>query len=218
MPWLAFALLAANVVLAVYLLLAAPPAPVQPDVRALEVNADRVKIAEPGASKPAPQARAPAATAACLEWSAFDRADLGRVQADLAGLGAARTFVRDLGPTPAWWVHIPPLRSREEAQRRALEIEAAGVTDVRVVAENERWRNAVSLGIYKTEETAAARVARLREAGVANAAVARRDDLLRTAAIVIVEPTQALAARIAELRSAYPGTQLQAIACPAEAA
>lgn len=218
MPWLALALLAANIMLALYLRLAPAPAAAQPDVRALEVNADQVTIVKPGTRKPAPEARAAATATACLEWGAFDTAALERAQAELARLGAVRTIVRDLGPVPAWWVHIPPLRSREEAQRLAQQIQAAGVNDVRVMTEGERWRNAISLGIYKTEETAAAQAARLRAAGVANAAIAQRDDLLRTAAIVVVEPTQALAARIAELRPAYPGTELKALECPAEAA
>lgn len=218
MPRIAFVLVAANVALVAYLLLAGAPAAVEPDVRALEVNADKVTIVRPAAKGAASEPRAAAVQAACLEWGTFGTAELERVRAQLAGLGVTRTVVQELGPKTAWWVHLPPLWSREEAERRAREIAAAGVTDVRVVAEGERWRNAVSLGIFKTEEAAAAQLARLREAGVANAAIAQRGDLLRLASIVIVEPAQDLAARIAELRAAYPGTELKALACPAEAA
>jgi hypothetical protein len=121
--------------------------------------------------------------------------------------------VRELGPAFAWWVHVPPLRSREEAERRAQAIEAAGVNDVQVVADG-RWRNAISLGIFKTEEAASAQLARMKAAGVRNATVVQRNDLLRLASLFIVEPPPALVARMAELRSGFPGTELHAAACP----
>jgi hypothetical protein len=85
------------------------------------------------------------------------------------------------------------------------------------VAEGERWRNSISLGIFRTEEAANAYLARLREAKVRNAAIAQRTDLLRLAALLLVEPTPALVGRMAELKLAYPGTELRAVACPVEA-
>jgi hypothetical protein len=127
-------------------------------------------------------------------------------------------IVREAGFEPAWWVHVPPLPSREEAERRAREIRASGVADVQVVTEGERWRNAISLGIYKTKESANLRVARLRDSAVRNAAVTERNDLLRLEAIVIVEPAPDLAARMGELQAAYPAAELREIPCPPEAA
>jgi hypothetical protein len=152
----------------------------------------------------------------CLEWGSFGAAELERVRSELSALGAGRMTVRELGYEPAWWVHVPPLPSREEAQRRAREIQAAGVTDVHVIAEGERWRNAISLGIYKTQEAANARLMRVRAARVTNATVVQRNDLLRLGAIVIVAPAPQLAARIGELHAAYPGTELREVACPAQ--
>jgi hypothetical protein len=111
-------------------------------------------------------------------------------------------------------VHVPPLRTREEAEWLARQIEAAGVQDVQIVADGERWRNAISLGIFRSEEAASAHSERMKAAGVRNAAVAERNDLLRLASIFIVEPPPALVARTADLRSAFPGTELRAVACP----
>jgi hypothetical protein len=224
-PWAVFVLLLANIALGGYLIAGRTPPGVQDDVRALEVNADKVtpvRASDAQASAPAdaPATAAPAksaakpAASACLEWGAFAAAELERAQADLGRLGADRSSVRDLGLAPAWWVHVPPLRSREEAQARAREIEAAGMGDVQVVADGERWRNSVSLGIFRTEEAAHSYLARMREARVRNAAVAQRNDLLRLSSVLIVEPTPALVARIAELRATYPGTELRAVACP----
>lgn len=222
MPWAVFVLLIANIAVGGYFLAERPPS-VQADVRGLEVNADQVAVLPPAApeaagpaqSDPAGKPPAKPASEACLEWGSFGSAELERAQLELASLGAPRTIVRELGPSPAWWVHVPPLRSREDAVRRAQEIEAAGVKDVQVVAEGERWRNAISLGIFKTEEAAGAQLARMKEAGVRNVAIAQRNDLLRLSSLFIVEPPPALVARMADLRSAYPGTELRAVACSA---
>jgi hypothetical protein len=82
------------------------------------------------------------------------------------------------------------------------------------VADGGRWRNAISLGIFKTEEAAGAQLARMKAAGVRNATVVQRNDLLRLTSLFIVEPPPALVARMAELQSGFPGTELRAVACP----
>jgi hypothetical protein len=224
-PWAVFALLLANIAVGGYLFADRTPPGAQADVRALELNAGKVTPvpasdtpAESSAGAPAavPPSRlaAKAAASACLEWGAFAAADLERAQAELGRLGADRISVRDRGLAPAWWVHVPPLRSREEAERRAREIEAAGMGEVQVVADGERWRNSISLGIFRNEEAANAHLARMREANVRNAALAQRNDLLRLSSVLIVEPPPALVARMAELRTGYPGTELRAVVCP----
>lgn len=229
MPWAVFVLLIANIVAGGYFLTEATPTG-DARVRALEINAGEIEVLPPAtlaaaapapakpavnsAEQPAPNAAPKPGVAACLEWGTFGTAELERAQAEITAMGAPRTIVRDLGLAPAWWVHIAPLRSREEADRRAQAIEAAGVKDVQVVADGERWRNAISLGIFKTEEAAKARLARVKEAGVRNVAIAQRSDLLRLASLLLVEPSKTLVARMAELRSAYPGTELRAVACP----
>jgi hypothetical protein len=210
-------LLLANIVLGGYFLTEAASSATPPDVRGLEVNADKLKLLSSAAPDRLEQPHAtPAAqpVAACLEWSNLGSAELERAQAELASLGAPRTELRESGAGPAWWVHVPPLRSREEAARRALEVEAAGVRDVKIVADGERWRNAISLGIFKTEEGASAHLARMKEAGVRNVAVVQRNDLPRLASLFIVEPPAALVARMADLRSDFPGTELRAVMCP----
>jgi len=111
-------------------------------------------------------------------------------------------------------VYVPPLRSRDEAEQRALEIRQAGVPGARVVNEPDRWRNAISLGIFRTEEAATAQLTRMRAAQVQNAAVVQRNNLLPLASILIVEPPAELVGRLAELQHAFAGTALKAVACP----
>lgn len=181
----------------------------------LEMNADKLKLLE---SKPAAgAAAAPSgpAPAACLEWGRFSAAELERVRARIAELAPkARTTARELADAPSWWVHVPPFKSRDEAQRRVAELEALGVTELVVVTDNDRWRNAISLGIFKSEEAAAARLAALRERKVDDAVTGQRNGLLRLSVLTIREPGDALVGAVAGLRGEFPGSELRAVACP----
>jgi hypothetical protein len=220
------AVLVANAVVASYALFSSPAGNEAGDARAREVAAEKVTILRAGsapenpATAAAPIAAAsgtpapPASPIACLEWGAFSPGELTRAQAALGGLEPGRSFVREQGLGPAWWVYVPPLGSREEAEQRALEIRQGGVQGARVVNETDRWRNAIALGLFKTEEAAAALAARVRASQAPNAAVVQRNNLLRLASIVIVEPPPALVARLAELQATFAGTALKAIACP----
>lgn len=206
MRGLVLALLLSNVVLAAYLGVTASPRHTLHDAGAQEVNADKVRLLR---IAPAPSRTGPGA---CLEWGPFAAPELLRAQEQLAAMAAVRSRVRELPGSPVWWVHLPALRSREEADRRVRELDELGVKDARVVTD-EGYRNAVSLGIFRTEEAAAAHQARLREIKVRNAAVVQRSDLLKLSTIVIVEPTMELAAKLAELRTAFAGSELKAAAC-----
>lgn len=208
MRWAGLLLLFANLGLAGYLMLVAPGQRGMHDPRALELNADKVKQVRDPADPWATEA------GACLEWGPLAASELKAAQEQLAALQVARTIIRELPGLAVWWVHIPPARSREEADRRVRELEELGVKDARVVTD-EGFRNAVSLGIFRTEEAAMAHQVRMREIKVRNSAIVQRSDLLKFSMIVIFEPTTAVAAKLVELRSAFAGSEVKSAACPA---
>jgi hypothetical protein len=116
--------------------------------------------------------------------------------------------------TVVWWVHLPPAKSREEAERRVRELEELGVRDARVV-NDEGWRNAVSLGIFRSEEAANVHQVRMREIKVRNSAIVQRSDLVKFSTIAIAEPTPEAAARIVEIAAGFAGSEVRAAACAA---
>jgi hypothetical protein len=203
----ALLLLLANLAIAAYLAFSPGSQGGRLDVRSLEVNADQVRQLREGdgASKPA-------APAACLEWGPLAAAELALAREELTKLGIEKTSVRDAPATMVWWVHLPPSKSREEAERRVRDLEEIGVRDARVV-NDEGWRNAVSLGIFRSEEAATSQQARLREIKVRNVAIVQRSDLVKFSIIAIAEPTPASAARIVEIAAGYAGSEVKAAAC-----
>ena len=113
-----------------------------------------------------------------------------------------------------YWVYLPPAESRAQLDRALAELAALGIGDYYVVQEATPWRNAVSLGIFKTEESAQTFLQSLRTRGVKSAIVGHRDNFLKHIAYFVRDPNQATIAKLAELQRAFPGTQMKAVACP----
>ena len=204
----ALMLLLANLAVAAYFALVSSAQRSALDVRSLEINADQVKQLRDAPVTPN------SAAAACLEWGPLAAAELARAREELTKLKIEKTSVRESPGTMVWWVHLPPSKSRDEAERRVRDIEELGVRDARVV-NDEGWRNAVSLGIFRSEEAANAYQVRMREIKVRNTAIVQRSDLVKFSTIAISEPTPDSAARIVEIAAGFAGSEVKAAACAA---
>lgn len=157
-----------------------------------QLNADKIKlIREPAAKAPAPAGNEAADTAfapaialappapqnapaqqgaqACTEIGNFTNAEARRFEAQLAPLALpiqpARREVREAS---SHMVMIPPAVDKESADRQAALLRGKGVDDVYVIQENNALRWGISLGIFKTEEAARARMQVLVRQGVNN--------------------------------------------------
>lgn len=135
------------------------------------------------AADPAPAPAAPAQAAAptpaeklCLRWehlAAADAAKLaGRLEEKFAGLKQAKRV--EPGEGGSWWVYIPPLPGKDEAEKKATELRQFGVTDYFIVHEAGPNRNAISLGLFSSEKGGQDRLAELKGKGVRSARLAPR--------------------------------------------
>jgi len=208
MRWLVLLLVCANLALAGYIGLIVPGTRGLHDARSLEMNAEKVKRVPLAAGAPVIDA------GACLEWGPLAASEVARAQEEVAKFVGVRAAVVDAPDTTVWWVHLPPARSREEAERRVKDLEELGVKDARVVVD-ETYRHAVSLGIFRSQAAATAYQTRLRESKVRNTAVVQRADLVRFSNLVIAAPPPALTARVVELKPAFAGSEVRAAPCPA---
>ena len=214
MRWLALTLLAANLAVGSYLLFVAPKPRTQVDIAGLELNANRVTILRGTGERPAGGVSAKPKLAACLEWGFLAESDLERAQAELVKLDVRNVRTRMREPGPVWLVYLAPARSRDDADRRVQELDEQGVKGARVL-NDERFRNAISLGVFNSEQMATAQQQRMREAKVRNVAIAQRNDGIRLSVLVVPEATPALAMRLAEVRATMTGTDVNAVTCDA---
>lgn len=180
--------------------------------RAPAAENETEKGAEKGADGESEQnAEKPQATA-CLRWNGLATADVTRVEQLLAGKFPLFKLMR--GPQAAhasYWVFIPPLANKQEADKKAGELKRLSVPEYFIVQDASPQRLAISLGIFSTEAAALERLEALRAKGVRSARVgARNADPARTSLELSGPATQAEALRTA-LAALLP---VAGVACP----
>ena len=198
------------------------PADATAQIASLQISPEKIRTVAtevaPAVSAPVAAAAAPA-PAACVEWGAFGGPDVARADGALAALALpAETLQRRVVDIDGYWVHMPALKTKVEVDRKLGELKALGVTDFFVVQDAGPWRNAVSLGLFKSEDAANAELERLRKIGVRSAMVTRREKFLKQVSFFVREPSAAVIARITELQKDFPAGELKAVNCPPAAA
>jgi hypothetical protein len=213
MRWVFLLLLAVNIGFGVFVYLR-DKAP-NPDAQliALQMNADKVRIVPPRPA-PAPAPVTASARAACIEWGGFGTGELARAQGalDRLALGARARRV-EVSVTAGYWVFIPPMRSQAAMERKVTELRELGVNEYFPVLDPGRWRNAISLGVFRSEEGASRYLAQLRQMGVRSATVGEREQRVTQTAFLISDPTEEESAKLAELKNEFPGSELRAVEC-----
>lgn len=217
-----------NLVYFAYAYVAREGAGTQSQLERLQIAPERIKLlkatgpASPEKGKgqgkaipPAPPRSAMAIPAACLEWGVFAGPAVAKAEAALAKLDLPPAQVeRAVADAGGYWVYMPPLKTKQEVDRKVGELKGLGVTEFFVVQDAGQWRNAISLGIFSTDEAAQAYLAKLKERGVRSAVAARRENFLKQVAFYVREPNEATVARVTALQQEFPGTEIKAGACP----
>jgi hypothetical protein len=153
------------------------------------------------------------AATGCLEWGSFTLAEYSRAEKALEPLALGpRISQRRLEETAGWWVFIPSQGSRAGAFRQAAELKALGVNDYFIMGEETEIPWALSLGVFRSERAALARLAALRELGVRNALAGQRDTALPKLWLQVKGTDPALEARLRDIARQLDGSELRP--CP----
>ena len=151
----------------------------------------------------------------CIEWGPLSDADRTRALSDLESLQLGRLLTqRRVDVDNTYWVSLPPFPNRAAADRRAAELRTQGVSDLSVV-DNGRGQFTVSLGVFRTEQSARTRAEALVQQGVANARVEPRNQAVAQTMLVVRDPQQPVVARLKELQTQYAGSDIKVGACQA---
>ena len=120
---------------------------------------------------PAPAPAPVAVEKICLRWEHLPVADANRLAARIdekfAGFKQVKRAVAAEGA--GWWVYIPPLPGKDEAEKKAGELRQFGITDYFIIQEAGPNRFAISLGVFSSEKGAQERLAELKAKGVRSA-------------------------------------------------
>jgi hypothetical protein len=186
---------------------------VRPEELARSLSPKSVAPAAPPAVPPAPPPAAPAAVKVkCFEWGSFSPAELARAQTALAPLALGeRLSQRKTEETAGWWVFIPPQNgnARQAAARKAAELKKLGVQDYFIVQEEGRNHWALSLGVFRSEEAAQARLASLRARGVRSARLGMREMPVPKIWLQVKDVDAALGPKLQQIARGIDGTELR---------
>lgn len=161
----------------------------------------------------APEVKA-AASKTCLEWGEFSGTDLAGAEKELSLLKLGdRLAQRTVEYESGYWVYIPPLRNKAAVNKKIAEIKAAGVEDYFVLKESQKWNNAISLGVFKTEEAAKKFQLNMKKKGLRTAKVGERKHKLKYIVFLLKGVEKELAVKIAALQKNFPNSELKAVAC-----
>ncbi len=180
-------------------------------IRLLEPDQVNALTRKPEPSKAEAQKVEPAkAAGVCLEWGALLGGDVARAAQALEPLElGSKLSQRKQEEAVAHWVYIGPLASRQAATQKTGELKRLGVDDYFVVPDDPKWRNAISLGVFKTEEAAKARLEALRAKGVKSAASGAREMQLSKTYFQVREANATVTAKLNELKQGFAGTEVR---------
>jgi hypothetical protein len=182
---------------------AKPAAKAAPDSKPASETKPAAEPKPAAAVKPAPE------PLACVEWGSFSPQDAARAEQRLEPLALGARLAQFRGDESAgWWVFIPPQPNRAAAQKKAAELKKLGVDDYFVVQDDGKLRWSLSLGVFRTEEAARARLEALRARGVRSAQVARRETRVPKVWFQVRSVDAALQSRLQELARVFEGATL----------
>jgi hypothetical protein len=198
---------------------ASDPAPL-----ARQIEPEKLKVVAPKDLPPPAPAKPVAAIKAeppppptvalkCLEWGSFTLTDAPRAEKTLEPLALGpRLAQRRTEETAGWWVFIPPQKApnqRQAALRKAAELRGLGIEDYFIVQEEGQHRWALSLGVFRTEEAARARLEVLRNQGVRTATIGARETVVPKVWLQVKGVDASLEAKLKELTMQVESTELR---------
>lgn len=135
------------------------------------------RVATPApAPASAPEAPAKSALLAC-EFGNFDAAEARRFENLIAPLKLGERQSQDnvtVQEVSKHMVMIPPLASKDAADKKAAELKEQGVSNYFIMNEPGPTKWAISLGVFKSEAAAQTLLAALKKQGVAGAKIVAR--------------------------------------------
>lgn len=189
--------------------------------QAVQASAVQPSVSAVSSAQPTVPALSPAQSsvqgaigAICMEWGEFSGNDLARAGASLSALHLnGRVTQRQTEHASGYWVYIPPQKGRAEVDKKIAQLKARGVEEYFAVKEAGKWQNAISLGIFRTEEAAQKFLSAIESKGVISAKVGERISKLTFTVFELKNLDSGMADKVKALQDAFPGSELKTAAC-----
>jgi hypothetical protein len=178
-----------------------------------QVQPDKVKLLTPQQVAALGPAKVAALADVCVEWGPLSDSDRARALTVVEPLDLGKLLTQKKVEIIAnYWLFLPPAANKPAADKRVEELKAQGVKEASVVDTGPQ-RLAISLGAFRSEDAAQARLVSLQTQGVKNAKLGQRVQAVQQTALVIRDPPAPAVVRLKELQSGFPGTDVKIGTC-----
>lgn len=178
-----------------------------------QVQPDKIKFLTPQQVAALGPSKVAALADVCLEWGPLSETDRARALSELEPFQLGKLLTqRRIETNNAFWVYLPSVANRADAELRAADAKAKGVADAAVV-ETGTQRFAVSLGGFPTEDAARTRLAQVIAQGVATARVGPRQQVIVHTTMIVRDPQAPLVAKVRDLAPGYQGSDARVGNC-----
>ena len=178
-----------------------------------QVAPEKLKLLTPQQVAALGPAKAAQLANVCLEWGLFTDQEKPAALVALEPLQLGRQLSQRRGEsTSAFWVYIPPLSSKTAAEKRVDQLKGLGLKDFFILNDGAQ-RNAISLGVFKTEEAASKFLESIKTQGVNNARTGARTQTIQQTTFVLRDPQPAQAEKMQQLKSEFAGSEVKIGPC-----
>lgn len=178
-----------------------------------QIALEKIKLLTPQQVAALGPAKAAQLANVCLEWGGFTDPEKAAALAALEPLQLGKQLSqRRVESTSAYWVYVSPLASRVAADRRVAELRGQGLKDFFILSDGP-LKNAISLGVFKTEDTAAKFLQNVQGLGVKNAKSGVRSQTIQQTLFVLRDPQPAQAERLQVLKTVFAGSEVKIGPC-----
>lgn len=150
----------------------------------------------------------------CFEWGEFSGSDLEQATKALKQLSLGdQLSQREVDRVIGFWVYIAPLKDKAAVGQKVAQLKALGVKDYFVVQEAGEWLNAISLGLFKSQDSAKNFLQGLRSKGVNSAKIGERAGKGRATVFLINGLDAKTTAKLTELQKEFASSELKSASC-----
>jgi len=196
--------------------------PSKPEIKLTEISPDKIKLltqaeldalpkkTEPSSPSPTVESQP---VAMCFEWGIFSDTSLVKAQKALAKMAIQATAKEEnSNQSKRYWVYQPPVETTAEAQKKAAEFKELGVEDLFVVQE-DKWKNAISFGIFEDEQLAEKLVRELRAKGIKNVEKILRTNGKGHHSLLLGSINENEIAEVKKLKPDFPAAEVKEVSC-----
>ncbi|MEO8135865.1 MAG: SPOR domain-containing protein [Betaproteobacteria bacterium] len=178
-----------------------------------QIAPERIKLLSPQQVAALGPAKAAQLANVCLEWGAFTEHEKAAALAALEPLQLGKQLSqRRIESASAYWVYVPPLTSKIAADRKVAELRNQGLKDFFILVDGPQ-KNAISLGVFKTEDTANKFLDNVKSLGATTARSGARAQNIQQTLFVLRDPQPAQAERMQVLKAEFAGSEVKIGSC-----